>query len=90
MMGISVWKLLIILAIVIVLFGTGRLSGIGSDWARPCGDFVTCWAKKRASKKTSSGYPQSLQPLVASGRQHDGVRDASSRIPSGALLPPST
>jgi sec-independent protein translocase protein TatA len=31
MMGISVWKLLIILAIVIVLFGTGRLSGIGSD-----------------------------------------------------------
>ena len=29
MMGISVWKLLIILAIVIVLFGTGRLSGIG-------------------------------------------------------------
>lgn len=30
MMGISVWKLLIILAIVIMLFGTGRLSGIGS------------------------------------------------------------
>lgn len=31
MMGISVWKLLIILAIVILLFGTGRLRGIGSD-----------------------------------------------------------
>ena len=22
-----------------MLFGTGRLRGIGSDWAMPCGDF---------------------------------------------------
>ncbi len=29
--GISVWQLLIILAIVIVLFGTKRLKGVGSD-----------------------------------------------------------
>jgi sec-independent protein translocase protein TatA len=30
-MGISIWQLLIILAIVIVLFGTKRLGTIGSD-----------------------------------------------------------
>ena len=30
-MGISIWQLLIILAIVIVLFGTNRLGTIGSD-----------------------------------------------------------
>ena len=29
--GISIWQLLIILAIVIMLFGTKRLRGLGSD-----------------------------------------------------------
>jgi len=29
--GISIWQLLIILAIVALLFGTGRLRNIGSD-----------------------------------------------------------
>ena len=29
--GISIWKLLIILAIVVMLFGTSRLKNIGSD-----------------------------------------------------------
>lgn len=31
MMGISVWQLLIILLIVVMLFGTKRLRGLGSD-----------------------------------------------------------
>lgn len=30
-MGIGIWKLLIILLIVITLFGTKRLKGLGSD-----------------------------------------------------------
>ncbi len=30
-MGISVWQLLIILAIVLVLFGAKRMRGLGSD-----------------------------------------------------------
>ena len=30
-MGISIWQLLIVLAIVILLFGTKRLKNIGSD-----------------------------------------------------------
>ena len=29
--GISIWQLLIILAIVVMLFGTSRLKNIGSD-----------------------------------------------------------
>jgi sec-independent protein translocase protein TatA len=29
--GISIWQLLIILAIVVLIFGTKRLKGIGSD-----------------------------------------------------------
>lgn len=32
--GISVWQLLIILLIVIMLFGTKRLKGLGSDFGR--------------------------------------------------------
>ncbi|WP_347330357.1 twin-arginine translocase TatA/TatE family subunit [Marinimicrobium locisalis] len=31
MMGISIWQLLIVLLIVIMLFGTKRLRGLGSD-----------------------------------------------------------
>ena len=31
MMGISVWQLLIVLLIVMMLFGTKRLRGLGSD-----------------------------------------------------------
>ena len=31
MMGISIWQLLIILAIVVLLFGTKKLKGIGGD-----------------------------------------------------------
>ena len=31
MMGVSVWQLLIILLIVVMLFGTKRLRGLGSD-----------------------------------------------------------
>ena len=31
MMGLSVWQLLIILAIVLVLFGAKRLKNVGSD-----------------------------------------------------------
>ena len=30
-MGISIWQLLILLAIVVLLFGTKRLRNIGSD-----------------------------------------------------------
>lgn len=31
MMGISIWQLLIILLIVVMLFGSKRLRGLGSD-----------------------------------------------------------
>lgn len=31
MMGISIWQLLIVLAIVVMVFGTKRLRGLGSD-----------------------------------------------------------
>ena len=42
-MGISIWQLLIILAIVVVLFGTKRLSGLGSDLGAAIKGF-TIWA----------------------------------------------
>ncbi len=31
MMGISIWQLMIVLLIVVMLFGTKRLRGLGSD-----------------------------------------------------------
>ena len=48
MMGISVWKLWIILAIVIVLFGTGRLSGFCSDMGKAVRGFRNLIGEKES------------------------------------------
>jgi sec-independent protein translocase protein TatA len=39
MVGISVWQLLIVLATIILLFGTKKLRGIGSDLGGLASDF---------------------------------------------------
>ena len=48
MMGISVWMLLSMLAIVIVLFGAGRLSGIGSDLGKAVRGFRNMLGEKES------------------------------------------
>lgn len=39
MMGTSIWQLLVVLLIVIMLFGTKRLRGLGSDLGGTIGGF---------------------------------------------------
>ena len=54
--GISIWQLLIILAIVALLFGTGRLRNIGSDLGGAIKGFKKSMSdeeKKDDSKDTS-------------------------------------
>jgi len=57
--GISIWQLLIILAIVVVLFGTKRLGSIGSDLGSAIKGFRKAISdeekeKLEAEKNTSS------------------------------------
>ena len=46
--GISIWQLLIILAIVVMLFGTSRLRNIGSDLGSAIRGFRNSMSKDEA------------------------------------------
>ena len=51
-MGISIWQLLIVLLIVVMLFGSKRLRGLGSDIGGAIGGF----------RKSMSGDAAAQQP----------------------------
>ncbi len=48
--GISIWQLLIILAIVVMLFGTKRLRGLGSDLGSMIKGFKNSMNNEEADK----------------------------------------
>ncbi|MCF7201279.1 twin-arginine translocase TatA/TatE family subunit [Pseudomonas oligotrophica] len=52
--GISVWQLLIILLIVIMLFGTKRLKGLGSD----LGDAIKGFRKSMGTDEEKPGVEE--------------------------------
>ena len=54
MMGISIWQLLIILLIVVMLFGTKRLRGLGSDVGNAISGF-------RKAVNDGENNPQALE-----------------------------
>ena len=57
--GISIWQLLIILAIVLVLFGTKRLKNMGSDLGGAFKGFKKAMADE--DKKGEESEPQKLE-----------------------------
>ncbi|MCW3149770.1 twin-arginine translocase TatA/TatE family subunit [Stutzerimonas stutzeri] len=56
MMGISIWQLLIILLIVVMLFGTKRLRGLGSDLGSAISGF-----RKSVSEGDSVAQSESIK-----------------------------
>ncbi|WP_172828716.1 twin-arginine translocase TatA/TatE family subunit [Halopseudomonas litoralis] len=54
MMGISIWQLVIILLIVVMLFGTKRLRGLGSDVGNAISGF-------RKAVNDGESNPQALE-----------------------------
>ena len=53
--GISIWQLLIILAIVVMLFGTSRLRNIGSDLGSAIKGFRNSMSKDEAEGDSVGG-----------------------------------
>lgn len=54
--GISIWQLLIILVIVLLLFGTKRLKGIGSDLGNAVKGFRSAMSESdKAEESSDSG-----------------------------------
>lgn len=58
-MGISIWQLLIILAIVLVLFGAKRLKNVGSDLGSAIKGFKS--AVKEEDKKDDDSGDKALE-----------------------------
>lgn len=57
MMGISIWQLLIILLIVVMLFGTKRLRGVGSD----LGSAISGFRKSVSEGEKSTPQPEPVR-----------------------------
>ena len=57
--GISIWQLLIILAIVVMLFGTSRLRNIGSDLGSAIKGFRNSMSKDEAGGESVGGNTSS-------------------------------
>lgn len=68
--GISIWQLLIILVIVVLVFGTGKLKNIGSDLGGAVRNFRKSMKdgedEQSDQNKGSDDKPESLE-----SRQHD-------------------
>ncbi len=61
--GISIWELLIVLAIVITIFGAGRLRTLGSDLGTAIRGF------QRGMRDDDSALPGGDQPADTTGGQ---------------------
>jgi len=56
--GISVWQLLIILAIVVMIFGTSRLKNLGSDLGGPIKGFKNSLGEGESKSKDEDDSAQ--------------------------------
>lgn len=63
--GISVWQLLIILAIIIMLFGTKRLRTLGSDLGSAVKGFRKTMQDDTGADKQADGAPADEQAAPA-------------------------
>jgi len=64
--GISIWQLLIILLIVVMLFGTKRLKGLGSD----LGDAIKGFRKSMNTEEEKSSVEDKTQNHTYQGEAH--------------------
>lgn len=59
--GISIWQLLIILAIVLVLFGAKRLRNVGGDLGAAIKGFKKSMKEEGADSNTAAAEPSKLE-----------------------------
>lgn len=64
MAGISIWQLLIILVIVVMLFGTKRLKGLGSDLGDAIKGFRNSMGSDESNKNVDAKQGQTIDAEV--------------------------
>lgn len=73
-MGISIWQLLIILAIVLVIFGAKRLKNVGSDLGGAIKGFKKAVSEEEENKKAEE--VKDAQKVIDPKLQDENVFDA--------------
>jgi sec-independent protein translocase protein TatA len=76
--GISIWQLLIILVIVLLLFGTKRLKGIGSDLGNAVKGFRSAMSESERAEQEADAK---MVEQTAEKRVADGDAGAAKREP---------
>ena len=73
--GISIWQLLIILAIVVMVFGTSRLRSLGGDLGSAIKGFKSAMNEPEGSEaqQRTSDEPQNPQVLESSAEDRQAV-----------------
>lgn len=61
--GISIWQLLIVLAIVVMIFGTKRLKNIGADLGSAIKGFKKSMSDDDVTESTSDDNAANNEPL---------------------------
>ena len=75
--GISIWQLLIILLIVVMLFGTKKLRGMGSDLGSAVKGFKNALNSEDDKDEPTDGEKKNLDESQKSQEQHSLDHDKS-------------
>lgn len=77
--GISIWQLLIVLAIVVLLFGTKKLRNIGGDLGSAIKNFKKSMKDGEAEAAEDEGVPAERQLSEKGGRVFDAEVEAKDK-----------
>ena len=78
--GISIWQLLIILVIVLLLFGTKRLKGIGSDLGNAVKGFRSAMSDgEKEDEEAKKLDDQTAQRTAERTPERPGDKDATAK-----------
>lgn len=79
--GISIWQLLIVLAIVVMLFGTKRLRSLGSDLGSMIKGFKSSMSSEEAAKKDDEEAQKNLeQKTVANSTSAEKTEQNNTKV----------
>lgn len=76
--GISIWQLLIVLAIVVLLFGTKRLKGMGGDLGNAVKGFKKAMDTDETPKEEQKEEDKPQQKIAEDGTTSDEKSDTTS------------
>jgi sec-independent protein translocase protein TatA len=77
--GISIWQLLIILAIVMLIFGTKRLRNIGGDLGGAIKGFRNAMGDDKDKPESEADLPESIETEAKTDTEHREHVDAPER-----------